>query len=378
MATHLGDQRYDYIVCADVLEHLRDPERLVAQLPALLTPAGRLLLSIPNVSYAGLIGALINGDFQYRPEGLLDATHLRFFTRKSLLQWIEGCGMHATRIDTVTMPIDQSEFARDHLESLPPAVLRTLLALPDALTYQFIVDVEPAGSGTALIVDEPRATASFTFLAQLFYRSNQPFDEAQSCTVHGKLGAEQQRLSFPIPAPAADLQALRLDPTNRPGYLRLYAMSLFAAGGECVWRWNPSKPLDDVRTNQLRFAGSDDRSALIVIEGDDGWLELPVPRDALARLHDGGTLEVEASWPQSPDSHVVIEQLIGADGQRGVPELKRLNADMRAHIRTLSAEIKELQGQLRAARTTISQINQSLTFRLARPVNAVVNLLRRK
>src|SRR5439155_2081939 len=59
LATHFGGQRYDYIVCADVLEHLRNPDKLVAQLPALLTPAGRILLSIPNVAYAGLVGALI-------------------------------------------------------------------------------------------------------------------------------------------------------------------------------------------------------------------------------------------------------------------------------------------------------------------------------
>ena len=82
---HFPAAAYDAIVCADVLEHLRDPGKVLDQLPALLAPGGRALLSIPNVGYAGVVAGLLAGDFQYRPTGLLDETHLRFFTRASLL-----------------------------------------------------------------------------------------------------------------------------------------------------------------------------------------------------------------------------------------------------------------------------------------------------
>ena len=80
LTERFAGQRYDFILCADILEHLRQPGALLAQLPDLLAPNGRVLLSVPNAAYAGLIAELLGGDFRYRPEGLLDETHLRFFT----------------------------------------------------------------------------------------------------------------------------------------------------------------------------------------------------------------------------------------------------------------------------------------------------------
>ena len=79
---------YDAIICADVLEHIRHPQRVLASCRALLAPGGRVLLSIPNTGYAGLIAELMAGEFRYRPEGLLDETHLRFFTRQTLMRFL--------------------------------------------------------------------------------------------------------------------------------------------------------------------------------------------------------------------------------------------------------------------------------------------------
>ena len=81
-------QRYDFIVCADVLEHIKSPERVVEACQKLLKPDGRLIISIPNAAYCGLVGELLSGEFRYREEGLLDQTHLRFFTRRSLLRFL--------------------------------------------------------------------------------------------------------------------------------------------------------------------------------------------------------------------------------------------------------------------------------------------------
>src|SRR2546423_11176399 len=67
LANHFPSGTYDAIVCADVLEHLREPGRILDQLSPLLAPGGRVLLSIPNVGYAGLIASLMHGEFEYRP-----------------------------------------------------------------------------------------------------------------------------------------------------------------------------------------------------------------------------------------------------------------------------------------------------------------------
>lgn len=90
-ALFTGEQ-YDRIVCADVLEHLKSPERVMAACRTLLAPGGRVLISVPNAAYAGLVAELMHGDFTYREEGLLDSTHLRFFTRRSLGEFLAAQG----------------------------------------------------------------------------------------------------------------------------------------------------------------------------------------------------------------------------------------------------------------------------------------------
>ncbi|HEY2743033.1 MAG TPA: class I SAM-dependent methyltransferase [Polyangia bacterium] len=381
LEAHFGGERYDYIVCADVLEHLRAPEKIAEQLPSLLGPSGRILLSIPNVAYAGVVGALIGGQFEYRVDGLLDDTHLRFFTRASLEQFLAHCALTATYLDAVTMPIDQSEFARDHLERLPSSVLRTILAAPDALTYQFLVEAVPIAAAATEPVRARVDAVTFSFLAQLHWRAaDEPFDASRAATLHGAMGADRQLMRFAIPAAARPPAALRLDPSNRPGYLRLYGMSLFDAAGERIWQWDAEPAPGKLKTNELHFErDEDDGSLLAVCTGDDPWFELPIDSEELVPLGGGGALEIDLAWPASPDAHLVIRRLQGLDKIPGrAAELQRLNDDMRAHIRTLSAEIKELQGQLRAARTTVAQLNGSLTFRVARPLHALVNRLRKR
>ncbi|NOK07206.1 methyltransferase domain-containing protein, partial [Myxococcus xanthus] len=101
LVTLFTGQRYDYIVCADVLEHLRRPEQILDQCRELLAPEGRLLISVPNAGYCGLVAELLQGEFRYREEGLLDRTHLRFFTRRSLARFLGEHRWSVDEIDTV-------------------------------------------------------------------------------------------------------------------------------------------------------------------------------------------------------------------------------------------------------------------------------------
>jgi len=78
---------FDCIVCNDVLEHLADPYSALKQLPQYLTTDGVLVSSIPNVRYwPNLVDLVLHGNWDYREEGILDRTHLRFFTRNSIIK----------------------------------------------------------------------------------------------------------------------------------------------------------------------------------------------------------------------------------------------------------------------------------------------------
>ena len=86
----LPEQYFDLIVCNDVIEHMPDHDAFLEQIKRKLAPGGRLLISIPNVRYfSNLYNLLVRKDWEYKDAGVLDRTHLRFFTEKSLLRTLE-------------------------------------------------------------------------------------------------------------------------------------------------------------------------------------------------------------------------------------------------------------------------------------------------
>jgi SAM-dependent methyltransferase len=84
----------DVILCLDILEHLVDPWTVVKRLTPLLAPGGKLIISLPNVRNWKFIRKLLfSGDFRYRDAGLLDRTHLRFFTRATGIELATCSGL---------------------------------------------------------------------------------------------------------------------------------------------------------------------------------------------------------------------------------------------------------------------------------------------
>jgi trans-aconitate methyltransferase len=92
----------DGVVLADVLEHLVDPWRFLERLRAVLDPAAMVVASIPNIANLWLLDELAAGRFAYTSDGLLDATHLRFFTRQSIAALFAGAGYDIERWERIT------------------------------------------------------------------------------------------------------------------------------------------------------------------------------------------------------------------------------------------------------------------------------------
>jgi len=86
--------RFDIIILGDILEHLKRPDLLMLQLHRHLANNGSILVSIPNVSHYNVREMLFNGKFEYSDIGILDRTHLRFFTHKIFLELVEKCGFN--------------------------------------------------------------------------------------------------------------------------------------------------------------------------------------------------------------------------------------------------------------------------------------------
>ena len=123
---------YDFILCGDVLEHMADPARVLARIAGWLAPEGRVLASIPNVAHWTVRWRLMAGRFDYTRGGLLDENHLRFFTRRTIVQMFDRAGLEVRSLDSVyAFPIRMP---------LPHRFRRMLAACaPGLWTWQYVV-----------------------------------------------------------------------------------------------------------------------------------------------------------------------------------------------------------------------------------------------
>ena len=132
----LRDERYDCIVFADILEHLADPWTALARYRALLAPEGSIVASIPNVrNFVVLFNLVVRGHWTYADTGLLDRTHLRFFTRAEIILLFGDAGLV---IDRIAVNRDRYRPWQWLLTALPA------LIIPDLTVCQFLVRAHTA------------------------------------------------------------------------------------------------------------------------------------------------------------------------------------------------------------------------------------------
>lgn len=432
-----AQNRYDFIVCADILEHLREPQVLLQDMQALLNEQGRLLISIPNSTYAGLVAELMEGEFLYRQEGLLDATHVRHFTRKSLLRLLQQAGWQVENFETIERHLQESEF-KLQFDQLPPAVARHLLAGEDALTYQFIVAAKVPPQTATQPVDNSRflsqreagaAPAHAMFSSQLYWDDGEGFSEEHKRVVPGAIGVTRQTLRFELPAALANLSVLKFDPADRAGILYMYRIRVLNAAG-VVWQWCVEQDgagalLQQAATNQMVWGGALLAGAPVapaLLTGDDPWLKLPIEAAQLQQAVANGpvSVEVELGWPMSADYISLLHTMgpmqaeqqflreqsaaqvrriaeVSQDHERLALEhaqLHRLHAelhqDTRAKIDALQLENRylfsereqsqantaDLHQQLRGMSDHLSNMRNSRVFRYTRPLVQLRDVLK--
>lgn len=142
LQTELGDERFDAIIAADVLEHLRDPLKAINDLKSFLKPEGYFVISFPNIAHGSVRLALLSGHFDYQDLGLLDATHLRFFTRETFEELLDEAELGLAVLHRHDLNLDASEVPFD-LEGVPADLRERLERDPDARTYQYVIKALP-------------------------------------------------------------------------------------------------------------------------------------------------------------------------------------------------------------------------------------------
>ena len=145
VVARFGAGRFDAVVFGDVLEHVVDPEGVLRAVRPLLAPGGFVVASIPNVAHGSVRLSLMSGRFEYRPLGLLDETHVRFFTRTSLHALLADAGFVPTDVRRTTAGVFETEVSARR-EDYDAKVVDAVEDDPDATTYQFVVKAFPEDS----------------------------------------------------------------------------------------------------------------------------------------------------------------------------------------------------------------------------------------
>jgi len=136
-------KHFDVITLADVLEHMADPAEALRLCQDLLAPGGHVVISVPNVTHGSLRAMLLDGRWEYQELGILDRTHLRFFSRRELLETFSRAGFVVRDLRRTLAPVTHG------LEGLDPPIDSRVIELvsacardDDVESYQFVASLQ--------------------------------------------------------------------------------------------------------------------------------------------------------------------------------------------------------------------------------------------
>jgi len=146
------EKRFDCILFADVLEHLIDPLDVLKKTRKFLKTDGSVIASIPNVQYLGLVSQLVEGNWTYQDEGILDRTHLRFFTYHEIIKLFDEAGYIISSINETLDPQYKDAESQKTTLNLGRLTIRDLS--PDELKKFFVYQYKVTAKLKHVVCDD--------------------------------------------------------------------------------------------------------------------------------------------------------------------------------------------------------------------------------
>ncbi len=154
----LKDYKFDHIILADVLEHLKDPKRVLEEVKPFLKDKGTILISVPNISHISVRLELLKGEFIPEEVGILDNTHLKYFTKNTMKMLIESAGYSVAKISPSTF-----EFPEIKIKSLLKDIGFTLdgkaienLTTGEAIVFQYFFEISKGNLDNKTMISEDK------------------------------------------------------------------------------------------------------------------------------------------------------------------------------------------------------------------------------
>lgn len=139
--------QYDYIIFADVLEHLPNPDTVLEKCKSLLAPQGAILVSIPNIAHNSVLIDLFNDNFTYQDTGLLDSSHIHFFTYHSFYKMVTELNLFIVHQQPVYSRVGWNEIQNNY-DDISYVVEQELRERKSGSIYQYVLYLQPANATT--------------------------------------------------------------------------------------------------------------------------------------------------------------------------------------------------------------------------------------
>lgn len=353
------DEQFDVIVMADILEHIYAPDAVLASADKLLKTDGKVLISIPNAAYLGALLSLYDDSWDYREEGILDRTHIRFYTKKSVLELLANSGFDAAICDRVTRDLLDSEFTQ-RFDNQVDSVHDWLLAKPEGATYQFIVEARPTAQQHTLAIEPACPMMSLQHIVKLYWQSDTTaaFSAEQSAVLRGEMG-KTSTLRAPVTDSA--LHSLRIDFADRRGVYWLACVEIF--DGKTLL-WSTENDSYTLNTEQL-FSHQQRLPMTAMAHGEQAYIQLLLPE---AQHGETLSITVTLSAPVGEQNTtfldaVSVNQYNAAlhEQQRLASELAKVHKETGAYLGTLETTLQHERTQFTQQQNTINDLNQKLS-----------------
>ena len=351
---------FDYIIFADVLEHLRCPDRVLKEAAELLKPEGEILVSVPNITHNSILIGLINDQFDYDETGLLDRTHVHFFSYDSFVKMCGANGVKIVDMVPVYSRVGDNEI-KNTWRDVPAVLERELRKRTHGSVYQYVYRIRQAQSELPACTKMPEGIAGedrASFEWKLYRRGNGDYSEEKSIQGFYHDG-EEVNITLEISA-EEEVREVRLAPMAESGLIEVTCAeigtkdgatplqpSLSSAAASCKrWFLFRETPLltyvlpQDIKEGSLHLSF---RLLGYRLSGDTA--------DNLSRILSEKSLETEDLRKVNADAAEYIrrleDRLKEADAQKEqLEKQKEQISEAKGYIRHLEKDIRELKAAL--------------------------------
>lgn len=388
MPHEILDEQFDVVVMADILEHIYTPKAVLQSTEKLLTATGKCLISIPNAGYVGALISLYDDQWQYREEGILDRTHIRFYTKKSVMTLLDDSGFSGAICDRVIKDLTASEFTQ-RIDCQPDAVRDWLLAKPEGSAYQFIVEARPKTQSYDFPTQTEAPSMSFQHIVKLFWQEL-PDDDfvAEKYAIARGLMGQKGTLSFPVNA--NQLGRLRLDFADRRGAYRIDSLKIFSddrllwssvqndyqlIAASCVAEQSlPTTTLAHHEQAFLLFELAE------VVAGQSLRVEVDIhaPVDALSTAFIDSVSLLNYEKLQAQHTQVTAEfSAFHQEATNYIKNLEQQQTDLSNHIQQTTEQLLLLRNEKEQLAMQLNALLTSSSWKITAPLRKIIRLLKK-